>query len=604
MSIFPPSRCHPRRRNGLVIFLLLVFLTAAVTGCMAYDLDSEEADAPPPESESNPQPNLPQNNQNNDEENEEEELTEEELEEIRRLEEEARQAEEKEQRRILEAERREKLGMFYVPLPEERRDNPPVKARGLYVTGHSVSHPRYETLIDLVMTTELNSVVIDVKDDHGHVTYNSELEIVKELNSNRSHPIKDLKRVVDDLHEKGIYTIARVVVFKDPYLAEKRPEWSITRNTGGLWRDRKGVAWVDPYQRKVWDYTVAVSREAALAGFQEIQFDYVRFPENAHRVDQEAYYPAQDELEKDELIREFLIYAGEKLVDYDVFISADVFGVIATSWGDSDRIGQTWEKVSPYVDYICPMIYPSHYGPGYFGYSVPDAHPGGTIRRALIDSIKRNAPLDDPAIIRPWLQNFTASWIRGYIRYGPEQIREQIEEAQKLGIDEYLLWNANNRYQPDAFLTEKEASARLEETTRARIEQGLDATGVTPEKALEIFLESVRLRNWQEAFSRHITGPELDYKSYPTWKDSWNNRPVEYHVEPLKERDMAVEILNGKDGVLNLDLSLRLRGNDNEFDLSQERWEIKLENHIWRVKPSEKFIALLTREQESEETPN
>ncbi len=599
MSMFRfPHFYFSKIRQGVSFFLLLVFFSVLIAGCMTYGKDSDEADAPPSDLEEN-ETEVQERPDSSDQEDEgSDEPTEEELEEARRQEEQALQAEEEAKRQALEEERREKLGKFYVPLPEERRDKEPVKARGLYVTGHSVAHPRYETILEMVKTTELNSLVIDVKDDHGHVTYDSQLEIVQELNANRSHPIKDLEAVVDELHEKGIYTIARVVVFKDPYLAEKRPEWSITKNEGGLWRDPSGAAWVDPFQRKVWDYAIAVSREAARAGFQEIQFDYVRFPENAHRVDREAYYPAQDELEKDEVIREFLIYAGEKLEDYDVFLSADVFGVIATSWGDSDRIGQTWEAISPYVDIICPMVYPSHYGPGYFGFDVPDANPGGTVKRAMIDSVKRNAALEDPAIIRPWLQNFTASWIRGNIRYGPKEIREQIEVALKLGIDEYLLWNAGNNYQPEALLPEEEADALAEELERSRMEQGLDATSSTPEEAVEAFLEAVRKRDWQDAFSRHITDFEMDYHIYPEWKDDWHTRPVEYEIETLEDRALSVEILQGKDDVLHVDLSVLLRGSKGEYNLSRERWEVRLENTIWRVKPSEAFLSILTHDPE------
>ncbi len=585
MKVFRPRGLFA----AAVLCLFILYLSYLLPGCAAPGLDPGHNGAPSPETErERPVDNLPQ------EQEVPEEPTEQELEEARRREEEARLEAEKERRRALEAARREKLGKFYVPLPAERRELSMVKARGLYVTGHSVSHPRYEKILEMVASTELNALVIDVKDDHGHVTYNSELEIVQELNSNRSHPIRDLKAVVEDLHEKGIYTIARVVVFKDPYLAEKKPAWSITRLEGGLWRDRKGVAWVDPYEQRVWDYNVAISREVALAGFQEIQFDYVRFPENARQVDREAYYPAQNELEKDELIRDFLIYAGERLEDYDVFISADVFGVIATSWGDSDRIGQTWEAVSPHVDIICPMIYPSHYGAGYFGYAVPDANPAGTVHRALLDAIKRNAPLEEPALIRPWLQSFTASWIRGHIRYGPEQIREQIEAALELGIDEYLLWNAGNNYQPAALRSEEEAAALAEEYELSRVRQGLDATGKTPEEAVEIYLESVRTRVWQEAFSRQITDPELDYLHYPAWKDTWRKRPVEYQLAPLAERELAVEILQGRDEVLYIDLAVELRGSEETHHLPGERWEVRLQNNIWRVKPSETFLSLLT----------
>lgn len=493
----------------------------------------------------------------------------------------------REERERQEEKRRDELGPFYVPLPHPERDNQPVKARGIYLTGHTVGHPRYRELLELVETTELNAVVIDVKNDHGKVTYNTEIEIVRQLGASQNAPIKDLKVVLDELHSKDIYPIARVVVFKDPYLAEQMPEWSIQKKEGGLWRDLKGVPWINPYEKRVWDYNIAISREAALLGFREIQFDYIRFPENAHLVDKQALFPGQD-VPKEEIIRDFLIYAAEQLKEYNVFLSADVFGVIATSWGDSDRIGQTWEEISPYVDYICPMVYPSHYGPGYFGFTVPDAHPGKTVEHALSDALKRNATLKNPAVIRPWLQSFTASWVPGYIPYGPAEIRRQIETALALGIDEYLLWNANNRYQPASLRSTAEAEDLARRLSRAREEAGRDALGRTPEEAVETFLEAIRRRDWREAFTLQITEFSLDHRSYPEWKEKWKARPVFYHIEPLEEQ----VTLDADPLFVELEVHLAVKGE--EVKLVRERWEVRMENMLWRVNPSPAFLELLT----------
>ncbi|RJX23254.1 MAG: hypothetical protein C4554_11355 [Dethiobacter sp.] len=565
------------------VFLLLLFLPALLAGCLAYSLEQGSHGAVPvvqPENEEPPAPG--------EEEGGEPDLREKELEESLAREEEALLA--REERRKLEEKRREELGPFYVPLPfPEQKENPPVKARGIYLTGHTVGHPRYRELLDLVELTELNAVVIDVKNDHGMVTYATEIEIVQQVGANRNVPIKDLKAVLEELHSKNIYTIARVVVFKDPYLAEQKPEWSIQRKGGGLWRDLKGVAWINPYERNVWEYNIAISREAALQGFREIQFDYIRFPENAHIVDREAYFPGQD-ISREEVIREFLAYAAEQLKEYNVYLSADVFGVIATSWGDSDRIGQTWEEMSPYLDYICPMVYPSHYGPGYFGFSVPDAHPGKTVEYALSDALKRNATLPKPAIIRPWLQSFTASWVPGYISYGPAEIRQQIEAAQKMGIDEYLLWNANNRYQPASLLPAEEADRIVDKFTRARAEAGQDALGRTPRQAVELFLEAIRRRDWREAYALQVTDFTLDHRSYPEWKGNWTARPTYYAIEPLDE---PVAGGGGADSLfVNLEVHLTTRGN--EFKLVRENWELRLENQLWRVRPSDAFVELMT----------
>ncbi|MGI6097996.1 MAG: putative glycoside hydrolase, partial [Dethiobacteria bacterium] len=435
-----------------------------------------------------------------------------------RLEEE-RSKREEEKRRLREEALKKELGPFFVPLPPlEQEENPSVKVRGLYLTGNTVGlESRFNKLLELVKTTELNAMVIDVKNDHGLMSYKSEIEIVEEVGANRSVPIKDMKRVMQELKRHDIYPIARIVVFKDPNLPEKCPEWGIQKKEGGLWRDNKGIGWVNPYNKKVWDYNIAIAKEAALMGFREIQFDYVRFPENARRVDKEAYYPGADGRSKEEVIAEFIDYAREQLEEYNIHIAADTFGVIATSWGDSDQIGQNWELIAPRVDYNCPMIYPSHYGPGYFGYAVPDAHPEETIRKALTDSLKRNASVKNPGIIRPWLQGFTATWIPGHIPYGPNEIRLQIDTALEMGIEEYLIWNPKNRYFENAFRSAEETAQKEKELQRKRDSQGRDLLGKTALEAAKDFLEVFQKKDWREALYLHSANFELDHDKYRSW---------------------------------------------------------------------------------------
>ncbi len=484
-------------------------------------------------------------------------------------------------------ELKEKLGSFYVPLPtleQAQVDNPPVKARGLYLTGNTVGLDRFNDILDLVASTELNSVVIDVKNDHGLMTYQSEIEIVQEVGANKSVPIKNIEEVIAKLNEKDIYPIARIVVFKDPHLAEQRPDWAIQSNKGGIWRDNKGVAWINPYKKEVWDYNIAIAKEAALVGFREIQFDYVRFPENAARVDKEAYYPDENGIEKDDNIKMFLEYAREQLADYNVHLAADTFGVIATSWGDADRIGQNWEKIAPNVDYNCPMIYPSHYGPGYFGYSVPDAHPAGTVRRALIDAINRNAPIENPSIIRPWLQSFTASWIKGYIPYGANEVRAQIEAALELGIDEYLIWNPTNRYPADAFLPEEKARKLREEFESSREAKGHDVLGRTRDNALDAYMDAIKKRSWREVYTLQGTDFTMDHNDFRQWLDSWTGGLVAYEVG-----DKTIS-----DDKTIFEINFTIRINDQEHEYNGEKFEVYKENKIWKVKPSQKFIEMLT----------
>jgi hypothetical protein len=511
-----------------------------------------------------------------------------------REEEEHRLAEERkmEERRLREEALKAELGHFYVPLPpEEVEDNPAVKAKGIYVTGHTVGQTaRFAGLLSLLESTELNAMVIDVKNDHGKMSYKSKIAIVNEIRADSSVPIKDIEALMATLKEKDIYPIARIVVFRDPYMAEQRPEWAIQKNGGGVWRDYKKFAWVNPYEKNIWDYTIAIAKEAALLGFREIQFDYVRFPENASRVDREAYYPGNNGVEKDHNIANFISYAREQLKDYNVHIAADVFGVIATSWGDSDRIGQNWEQLSPLLEYICPMVYPSHYGPGYFGFPVPDANPAGTIRRSMADSVKRNAPLETPAIIRPWLQSFTATWVPGYISYGAKEVRQQIEAALEFGIDEYMIWNAGNRYFNSAFLTAEEAGAREEKAERERREKGHDLLGRTSSRALEEYLGAVRRKNWREAFVLHSTGFTLDHDLYKDWVGSWTAALTSFKINSNEAE--------GERFTFELDLTLTQNGE--KVNLEGQSFEVFIENRIWRVKPSVGFIELLTKTPENQ----
>ncbi len=559
-----------RFRKFFILSIILLMTLLFLSGC-AGETYSEPDDPPVSEQKT------------------EEEIEREREEQRQREEEELRLAEERkqEERRLREEALKAELGHFYVRLPpEETPDNPPVKAKGIYVTGHSVGQAgRFNNLLALLDSTELNSMVIDVKNDHGKMSYKSEIEIVNELKSDVSVPIKDIEAVMATLKERGVYPIARIVVFRDPYLSEQRPDWAIQKNSGGVWRDYKKFAWVNPYEKNVWDYNIAIAKEAALLGFREIQFDYVRFPENARRVDIEAYYPGNNDVEKDDNIANFVSYAREQLEEYNVHIAADVFGVIATSWADSDRIGQTWEKLSVITEYICPMVYPSHYGPGYFGFPVPDANPAGTIRRSMADAVKRNAPLENPAIIRPWLQSFTATWIKGYIPYGAREVRQQIEAAIELGIDEYMIWNAGNRYHTASFLTEEEAIKLEEKAEQSRMDKGHDVLGRTAAKALEDFMEAVRKKNWRELLVLHSNGFTIGYDEYRDWVGSWTAGMSSYTVNDAST--------SGDKHIFKLDLTLTQDGE--QTSLEGERFEVFIENRIWRVKPTAKFTELLTQ---------
>ncbi len=474
---------------------------------------------------------------------------------------------------------------FFVPAaPLGQKENPEIKAKGIYVTANSAGlEQRFQDFMDMVDETELNAMVIDVKNDHGVMAYPSQIEIVKEVMEDHFEPVRDIRDLLLRLEEKNIYPIARIVVFRDPYLSQFYPEWFIQKRDGGVWADRKGFTWANPYQKKVWDYNVSIAKEAALMGFREIQFDYVRFPEDAENFDLQVVLPAEEELAKDEVIRDFLVYAQEQLKDYNVYVSADVFGVIATYITDKDGIGQSWEEITAVVDYIYPMVYPSHYGPGFFGLSVPDAKPRETILRAMEDAVKRNATVKNPAPIRPWLQGFTATWINGNITYGPSQIREQIDAALELGIEEFFIWNARNQYDVRSFLSEEEALEKQKKARSYREDMGLDHIHQTKLETFKQYLGHISEQNWVKVYPYHANDFKMDRNQFFKWAQSWTFDHLEFDI---LEDDVLSNIFYQAD--------ITLSHGDKKIVLREETFEIFMENSIWKVRPPEVFLEALS----------
>ncbi|MFH5185486.1 putative glycoside hydrolase [Paenibacillus sp. TAB 01] len=330
---------------------------------------------------------------------------------------------------------------------DPQQDAPKVK--GVYMTAHSAGGARLNTLMKLMDDTELNAVVVDVKDDWGYITYptgNPELEAM----DTTQKIIPDMPKLMSTLQEHQVYPIARIVVFKDTVLAQKHPELSFINPDGTLWNNGKATpdSFVNPYKKEVWDYNIKVAKEAAKAGFKEIQFDYVRFPEGFEKRADSLQYD-KDERTRIQAVTEFVHYAREQLEPLGVRVSVDIFGY-AASVPAAEGIGQDFEKISENVHVICPMIYPSHYSTGWFGAKVPDAAPYVTINGAAKDTLKKLEPIgQSKPVIRPWLQDFTASWVQGYIKYGKHEVEEQIRALKDNGVDEFLLWNAVNTYTPD-----------------------------------------------------------------------------------------------------------------------------------------------------------
>ena len=335
---------------------------------------------------------------------------------------------------------------------ESFESNPKIDVKGVYVTGHSARGERLQELYDLIDETELNAMVIDVKDDNGYLLFHSESAEKFNPEANNHVYIKDMESFIKDMKDRGIYLIARIVTFKSPIYAKTNIDRAIVyKDSGSLYSDADGLIWASPHDRILWEYNVGIAIEAAKYGFNEIQFDYVRYPAigNKSRMD----YRNKEEESHTATIQKFLKYAYSELSPYEVYVAADVFGWAASALDDVG-IGQQWEGISNVVDYMCPMMYPSHYGPNNFGLSVPDAFPYETIDRSLKDAFKRDSNLETPGMIRPWIQDFTAPWVAGYIRYGVPEVKAQIDALKANGINEYLVWNAGNRYSKNAYKEE------------------------------------------------------------------------------------------------------------------------------------------------------
>jgi hypothetical protein len=323
---------------------------------------------------------------------------------------------------------------------------PPIK--GIYVTAHSAGGARMESLLKLLDDTELNSMVIDIKDDNGYITYPTTTPELQEIGASKKY-IRDINELMLTLKKHNIYPIARLVVFKDTVLARKQPELSFLHQDGTIWKNGRGESFVNPYRKEVWDYNIAVAKEAAKLGFKEIQFDYVRFPEGFENKAASLTF-SKTEQSRVDAVAGFVKYAREQLEPLGVRVSVDIFGY-AASVPAAEGIGQDFVKISNDVHVISPMIYPSHYSTGWFKQKDPDKSPYETIKGAMLDTHKKLDPIKDlKPIIRPWIQDFTASWLGSghYMKYGKAEVEAQIKALQDNGVKEYLLWNAGNKYSP------------------------------------------------------------------------------------------------------------------------------------------------------------
>jgi hypothetical protein len=342
-------------------------------------------------------------------------------------------------------------------LDETENEPPPTYIKGLYMTYSAVGHEGLRThAFNLIDTTELNAVVIDIKGDKGLLTYKSNVITATAIGANEAPTIRDWPAFMQDLKARNIYAIARIVVFKDAYMGRAHPEWAVKTDTGELWLDREELPWLEPFHPEVWDYNVALAVEAAQRGFDEIQFDYVRFPTDG-RLSSIAYSrPIDEPAVRKSAINGLLAKAKKALEPYDAKLAVDVFGY--TTWHHGDfRIGQDLSEMAAYLDVLSPMVYPSTYDhglPGMPEYEVNTvAYPYEVVYESLIRAMSRVKATNPDIIIRPWIQDFPDY---GFDRrtYTPDEIREQMFASYDTGGGGWMLWDPRVRYTPEALVTD------------------------------------------------------------------------------------------------------------------------------------------------------
>ena len=333
--------------------------------------------------------------------------------------------------------------------------SPPPKIKGIHVSiWVAADSAFFKEMAGLVEMTELNGMQIDVKDESGRIAYSSQVALGVEVGSPLDQGGVDIDRVMDKCWYNDIYPIARIVCFKDPVVASNRPDLAVHDAAGGRWGDGK---WLDPYSRENWDYILGIATEAAGKGFKEIQLDYVRFPSDADTTT--CVFPAQgeDTREKKQVIVDFLKYMRDGLKPLGVVLSADVFGLIASDQGEMG-IGQDVTAMGQYLDYMCPMVYPSHYNSGEYNIGNPEANPHDTVYHSLVDFQKKLE--GTPCKLRPWLQDFSLS-----LNYGATEVQSQISACYELGIEEWLLWDPHCTFTEGALQPAETTEATTEEPT-------------------------------------------------------------------------------------------------------------------------------------------
>lgn len=319
----------------------------------------------------------------------------------------------------------------------------PLKA--VYFTSWAAGNNKFRKhLFDLIDNTEINAVVIDVKDYTGRISFPVNDPELVNIGSVENR-IPDIKEFIGKLHEKGVYVIGRISSFQDSYLIKVFPESAVKSKAGGIWQDYKGVKWLDPGSEQVWKYLVAIGKESYSVGFDELNFDYIRFPSDGNM--QDIVYPWSHDKTRREVMRSFFAYVREQFATSSIPISIDLFGLTTSAEGDLG-IGQNLTDALAYFDYVAPMVYPSHFGKGFIGIPKPAEKPYEVIKYSMDQAIMRaNMASTSPNKIRPWLQAFDLGAV-----YTPALVRAQIQATYDAGLTSWMLWNAGSVYKKDALM--------------------------------------------------------------------------------------------------------------------------------------------------------
>ncbi|MFA5933740.1 MAG: putative glycoside hydrolase [Candidatus Paceibacterota bacterium] len=317
----------------------------------------------------------------------------------------------------------------------------PEPLKAIYMSSWVASTTDFRNkLIKIIDETEINTVVIDIKDYTGKIAFEVSDPYLQKIGSSEKR-ISDIIGLISLLHSKGIYVIGRVAVFQDPYLIKSRPDLAVKQFTDKsiIWTDHKGIGWLDAGSQDVWDYIIAISNEAYADGFDEINYDYIRFPSDGNMKN--IYFPISEGKSKPEVVKGFFMYLHDHLKNTGIKTSADVFGMVATNTDDLN-IGQVLENTLPYFDYVAPMVYPSHFPPTWNGYKNPAAMPYETIQYSMNKAVERAKAIgENPLKLRPWLQDFSLG-----ATYTSDMVRAQIKATYDVGLTSWMLWDPANTY--------------------------------------------------------------------------------------------------------------------------------------------------------------